>query len=744
MDTTTNTDLGQAAVVNGVATLTTDQLASIGWGEQADITAYYGGDINFFAANSGSSVVTVVPATTTSLEASPTVALSGQAVTMTATVAVAPGAGALTEGTVEFDVYQDGNLASTQSVQLDGTNVANATVPTLPAGTYTVTAAYSDPANNYARSSAALGLAPTIITVAGNGTFGDSGDGGHAQSASLALGNGSPPSVAVDSAGDLFIADTVNNAIREVTPNGVIATVTSGLDQPEGVAVDSQGNLYIADTGANLVQMVNLTGNTETLFGQTVAKGGIIAIAGDGTGSDFDIQGIHGSHSYSPNGSYDGQAATLAPVGSPEAIAVDDFGDVFIAVGNGVRDANNHYYQNAILEVSPNDGIELIAGLAVGRSNSSSPFGSTSLAYDAATQRLYFSLAEGGAVQYLDLNPQSATYQDLFTVTNFTATDVEGLAVDAAGDLYIANSSDNTVQEIAANDIIGGLGQAAAFNVTDLLQNIGVEQTEFNLAKVNVTTIAGNGNASYWGDEGPATVAALSDPTGLAVNAAGDLFIVDTGNYRVREVLPSSPLQVLPAADASDATALASDLTTAVASAPDVTLQATSDSELSTVIQAVNHVTPPANAAPVITVDLAPGSMYSAQTIDLPSGVTLVISANGSTLDPDSPALTVTSGNVIFEGGYATTTDSGNTIYGTSTLTESAPRHGLGHRRNAHHVQRHDRLEHGRRRAGRRGHRRRLDRPRGRRHDRRARRRPVRGQRDGQPDLRLRGHFRSR
>ena len=123
-----------------------------------------------------------------------------------------------------------------------------------------------------------------IITVAGNGTRGYSGDNGPATAAEL----DDPDGVAVDSAGDLFIADTYNNVIREVVKaTGDIITVAGNgtlgysgdngpataaeLDSPYGVAVDAAGDLFIADTGNNVIREV------------VKATGDIITVAGNGT-----------------------------------------------------------------------------------------------------------------------------------------------------------------------------------------------------------------------------------------------------------------------------------------------------------------------------------------------------------------------------------------------------------------------------------------------------------------------------
>ena len=161
-----------------------------------------------------------------------------------------------------------------------------------------------------------------IITVAGDGTAGYSGDGGPATAAEL----NSPLDIAVDSAGDLFIADTGNNVIREVVKaTGDIITVagngTAGysgdggpataaeLDSPRGLAVDSAGDLFIADNGNNVIREV------------VKATGDIITVAGNGTA------GYSG----------DGGPATAAELNAPIGVAVDSAGDLFIAdYGNNV------------------------------------------------------------------------------------------------------------------------------------------------------------------------------------------------------------------------------------------------------------------------------------------------------------------------------------------------------------------------------------------------------------------------
>ena len=118
-----------------------------------------------------------------------------------------------------------------------------------------------------------------ITTVAGNGTAAYSGDGGVATNASLSY----PSGVAVDASGDLFIADRNNHCIRQVDTNGLITTVAgdgaqgysgdgaaatnANLSYPSGVAVDASGNLLIADTGNQCIRQVDTNGLITTVAG---------------------------------------------------------------------------------------------------------------------------------------------------------------------------------------------------------------------------------------------------------------------------------------------------------------------------------------------------------------------------------------------------------------------------------------------------------------------------------------------
>jgi hypothetical protein len=218
----------------------------------------------------------------------------------------------------------------------------------------------------------------TIHLIAGDGSEGDRGNGGPATRAEL----DDPQGVAVNSKGDVFIADTYNNVVREVTPQGFISTYAGDgvpgyrgdngpagraeLSSPTGLALDALGNLYIADSGNNVIRRVSTSGAITTVAGNVTAdqaSGGLGGFSGDGG------------------------PATSARLNSPEGVALDQAGDLFIA----------DTFNNAVREVTPGGTISTIVNTVAAKGNSGNggPAGSAKLntpfavAVDPSTADLY-------------------------------------------------------------------------------------------------------------------------------------------------------------------------------------------------------------------------------------------------------------------------------------------------------------------------------------------------------------------
>jgi trimeric autotransporter adhesin len=381
-----------------------------------------------------------------------------------------------------------------------------------------------------------------VTTVAGNGTGGFSGDGGPATSAEL---NG-PSGVAIDAQGNLYIADTLNNRVRKVTPDGTISTVAGNgtslysgdggpavaaqLSGPRGLALDAGGDLFIADTGNNVVRKIS-------------ASGTIITVAGNGT----------------PGFSGDGGQATAAQLNSPAGVAVDGNGNVFISdtANERVRkvSANGVITTYAGNGSSPPESMNPITvgdgGLATG-AELSTPLG---LAVDAAGN-LYIADSQDNAIRKVATNGIITTAASGgFFVAGGSGLEPgipSSVAVDSAGNLFITSGATTMTQQGPGQKNTYLRGSAVAIDGSDnaFLAGVCITRIDKVLPNGADTPIAGscNLNTEYAGDGGPALDAqfgsgmetAVVGPQGIAVDAAGNIYVADTGNNAVRVLKPTN------------------------------------------------------------------------------------------------------------------------------------------------------------------------------------------------------------
>ena len=354
---------------------------------------------------------------------------------------------------------------------------------------------FSDIGNDRIRRVSAKGI---ITTFAGTGEEGYSGDGGPAVEAQLSA----PRGLAVDSSGNLYIADTRNHAIRRVDTTGTITTVAGSgergnggdggaavearLNTPRDIAVDGSGNLYIADTRTSTVRQVDTAGIITTIAG---------------TGE----QGYSG----------DGGSAVSAQLSAPYRVSVDGSGNLFIA------DTWNH----RVRKVDTRGIITTIAGIGgIGINNDGGYSG------------------DGGPAVEAQLDSP------------------RGIAVGGSGNLYIADTGNDRIRRVDTAGIIttiAGVGETSysgdgGHAVSALLNypaGVAVDDSgilyiadtgNHRIRRVDtagiITTIAGTGEAGYGGDGGPAVEALLNSPRGIAVDGAGNLLIADYENGRIRRV----------------------------------------------------------------------------------------------------------------------------------------------------------------------------------------------------------------
>jgi sugar lactone lactonase YvrE len=437
----------------------------------------------------------------------------------------------------------------------------------------------------------------TISTVAGNGTGGYNGDGILATNAELNY----PYGVAVDSSGNIYIADYYNQRIREVSGgtittvagNGTpgyngdgIAATSAELNYPIGVAVDSSGNLYIADSNSRIREISSGTITTVVGTGVVGYNGDGIAatsaklyypsgVAVDSIGSKVYIADIdnyrirevsagiistvagNGLSNYYGNGI----AATLAALSAPASAAADSSGNVYIADGN-----------NCLVRKVTAGIITTVAGTGVCGYNGDGiaatsaqlnyPYGvavdSSGNIYIADTSNQRIREVSGGTITTVAGTGSAGYNGDGIPATSAWLNSPFGVNVDSGGNIYIAdygNSrirrvSGGTITTIAGNGSGGYNGDGVSATSAELYYPFGVvvdssgniyiadygNQRIRRVSGGTITTVAGNGTAGYNGDGIAATSAQLYNPLGVAVDSSGNLYIADSGNMRIREV----------------------------------------------------------------------------------------------------------------------------------------------------------------------------------------------------------------
>ena len=369
----------------------------------------------------------------------------------------------------------------------------------------------------------------------------------------------SPNGVAVDGAGNVYVADLANATIRKITPSGVVSTLAglagsrgsadgtgcaARFSHPAGVAVDGAGNVYVADRSNDIIRKITPSGVVSTLAGLAGSAGSV-----DGTGSE-------------------------ARFSDPTGVTVDGAGNVYVA------DFNNH----TIRKITPSGVVSTLAGLAVsfgsadGTGNDARFFYPSGVAVDGASN-VYVGDRTNGTIRKITPSGVVSTLAGLArssgsvdgTGSEARFSDPTGVTVDGAGNVYVADTRNSTIRKITAAGVVttlaglargfesvggsvDGTGSEARFSgptgvTVDGAGNVYVADT-FNdtIRKITpsgvVTTVAGLA-VSFGIADGTGSAARFSGPTGVTVDGAGNVYVADGRNATIRKITPPGVVTTL-------------------------------------------------------------------------------------------------------------------------------------------------------------------------------------------------------
>jgi sugar lactone lactonase YvrE len=319
----------------------------------------------------------------------------------------------------------------------------------------------------------------TVSTLAGNG------NGGFANGVGTDSTFDQPEGVAVDSIGNVYVADKENHAIRKITPAGVVTTLAGNgvagysegsgssakFDRPQGVAVDSSGNIYVADTGNDRIRKITPSGNVSTL-------------AGNGTGGYADGSGL------------------TAKFDAPRGVAVDSVGNVYVA----------DTWNSRVRKITPVGVVTTLAGTgkrgysdgAVADAKFCEPEGVSVDSFG----NVYVADTSNFRIRKITSNGQVSTLagNSMFGVSDGTGSNasfsfIVGLVVDASGNIFVADS-DTRIRKISQKNV--------------------------------VTTLAGTLGGGF--RDGAGNQARFAEPRGIAIDSKGSIYVSDTKNNRIRKI----------------------------------------------------------------------------------------------------------------------------------------------------------------------------------------------------------------
>ena len=364
-----------------------------------------------------------------------------------------------------------------------------------------------------------------------------------------------PFNLALDIDGNVYVADQGNATIRKITNSGVVSTLAGSpsgrgtadgtgaaalFENPTGLALDSTGNIYVADYTAHTIRKISPVGVVTTLAGTPDIPGTIdgngsaarfnrpSSLATDGVGNVYVADSANQTiRKISPSGTVSTIAGTVGTWGwaegsgtsaifySPWGIASDQLGNLFVA------DTNN----NSIRKISPSLAVSTLAGTAgvQGTTDGIGPLAQFSNAVGVAVDgsgNTYVADRMNSTIRKISLTGEVTTLAGTAGLTGSTDglnsvalfNRPTGVAIDGAGNLFVADARNSTIRKVGVNGVVSTIAGTAGLN----------------------------GSA-----DGTGAVARFSSPYGLAVDASGNVYVADTGNQTIRKISPTGVVTTL-------------------------------------------------------------------------------------------------------------------------------------------------------------------------------------------------------
>jgi len=499
------------------------------------------------------------------------------------TVAGSPGNGSVDDLSPAARLAQPGGVAMDYSGNIYVADTANHTIRRISPDGYTVTFAGSAGTSGTNDGNNALFNSPQGIAVdsssgniyvADTGNFtirqitpdgfvstlaGSPGVSGSSNGTNSTARFYEPEALTVDRLGNIYVADTWNHTIRKVTPNGVVTTIAGSpgsfgntdatgssarFYEPGGITADGSGNLYVADTGNNTIREVTSAGAVITIAGFAGTFG---SADGNGTNASF----------YAPQG-----------------IAMDGVGNLYVAdsLNNTVRKIN---LLGAVTTVAGTAGM---FGSGDGTNDSTLFWGLQAIAINPTNSNLIYIADTGNStIRQLSVNGPDYVANTLSGSASIGSTDAVGtlarffspvsMAIDTSRNLYVADAANHVIRKMTPAGTIStlagvvgypgsadGPGSSAQFNspqgvAVDGSGNVYVSDTgNSTIRKIapdgTVSTLAGSpGVFNYF--DGTNASALFNTPEGIAVDGSGNVYVADSLNQTIRKVTPGGVVTTL-------------------------------------------------------------------------------------------------------------------------------------------------------------------------------------------------------